>query len=449
VGAKQGQKKGRGGGPTGPRSGKSAGRQRFGLVLFGVLFVALFAGFAIAEGIGDPSIPSGDIALVEGVPEDVGTISEEEFDRAMLQSALQSGLKKAPEPADKKYEEVKTAALGELLDSIWIQGQGEEMGIEVTPKQIATELEQIKQQNFKTEAAFKEFLEESGFTSEDVDKRVRLQILSTKIQQELTEGAAPASESEVEDYYEAAKDEQFTQPASRDIRAIVNKDEKKVEEAKAALEKDDSAKNWKVVAKKYSEDPFTKTTGGLQAGVTEESGRFPKEVEEAMFGAALLKVEGPIEGSTGTYVFQVEKETQEKVQTLKEVKAQISSQLTQQAQQSSFSEFVSAYQSKWTSRTFCAEGFEIERCANYVSSGHPASAPPACYEADPKGGRPADCPAPVTSISPALPGSTTILKPQGERLPQRPRPEGLEEGKEGAEAGLEGLPPGAEEVPGG
>lgn len=436
MGAKDGQKS------------KSAGLQRFGLVVFGVLFVALFAGFAIAQGLGDPSIPSGDIALVEEVPDDIGTISQEEFDRAMLQAAVQSGLKKAPEPADKKYEEVKTAALGELLDAIWIQGQGEEMGIEVTPKQIATELEQIKQQNFNDDAAFEKFLKESRFTPEDVDKRVRLQILSTQIQQKLTTGAAPASESEVEDYYDAAKSTQFTQPASRDIRAIVNKDEKKVEEAKAALEKDDSAKNWKVVAKKYSEDPFTKTTGGLQAGVTEESGRFPKEVEEAMFDAALVTIEGPVKGTTGSYVFEVEKTTPEKVQELKEVKSQISTQLTQQAQQTSFSEFVSAYQNKWTSRTFCAEGFVIERCANYVSPGHPSTAPPACYEADPKGGRPADCPAPVLSVAPALPGSTTILTPQGERLPQRPRPEGLEEAKEGAEAGLEGLPPGATEVPG-
>lgn len=448
MGAKQGQKKGRGGAPATPPS-KSAGRQRLALVIFGVLFVALFAGFAIAEGIGDPSIPSGDIAVVEEVPEDIGTVSQEEFDHALLQAAVQAGLKKAPEPADKKYEEVKDAALGELLDAIWIQGQGEEMGIEVTPKQIATELEQIKQQNFSNDAAFQKFLKESHFTAEDVDKRVRLQILSTQIQQKLTSGAAPASDSEVEDYYNAAKSTQFTQPASRDIRAIVNKDEKKVEEAKAALEKDDSDKNWKAVAKKYSEDPFTKTTGGLQAGVTEEGGRFPKEVEVAMFKAPLLKIEGPIEGTSGLYIFEVEKETAEKVQELKEVKSQISTQLTQQAQQTSFSEFVSNYQSKWTSRTFCAEGFVMERCANYVGSGHPSTAPPACYEADPKGGRPADCPAPVLAASPALPGSTTILTPQGERLPQRPRPVGLEEAKEGAEAGLEGLPPGATEVPGG
>lgn len=447
MGARQGKKSGRGDKPASPRS-KSAGLQRLGLIVFGVLFVALFAGFAITQGLGAPGVPAGDVALVEGVPDDVGHISQEEFDRALLQAAGQAGLKKAPEPADKKYEEVRDAAMGELLDAVWIQGQGEEMGIEVTPKQIETELEQIKQQNFKTDAAFQKFLKESHFNQEDVDKRVRLQILSTKIQQRLTEGAAPASDSEVEDYYNEAKATQFTQPASRDIRAIVNKDAKKVEEAKAALEKDDSAKNWKAVAKKFSEDPFTKTTGGLQAGVTEESGRFPATVEAAMFAAPLLTIEGPIKDKESTYVFEVDKETAEKVQTLKEVKSQISTQLTQQAQQESFSDFVSGYQSKWTSRTFCADGFQIERCSNYSSpNGHSANAPPACYEADPKGGRPEDCPAPVLANTPARPGSVSILEPQGEKLPQRPRPVGLEEAKEGAEAGLEGIVPGATEVP--
>ena len=441
MGAKQGQKQG--------QVSKSAGRQRLGLVVFGLLFVLLFLGFAITQGLGAPSVPDGDVAIVEEAPEDIDTVSQAEFDRAMLQAAAQAGLKAAPKPGDKKFDEIKEGALGELLDAIWIQGQAEEMGIEVTDKQIATELAQIKKQNFNTAAAFQKFLEESKFNAEDVDKRVRLQILSTQIQQRLTSGAPPATESQIEDYYEAAKETQFTQPASRDIRAIVNKDPKKVEEAKAALEKDDTPKNWKVVAKKYSEDPFTKTTGGLQAGVTEESGRFPENVEAAMFTAALLQVEGPIKGPAGSYVFQVQKTTPEKVQALKEVKAQISSQLTQQAQQESFSEFVAGYQNRWTARTFCADGYVIERCANYKGSGRPANAPPACYEADPKGGkRPEDCPAPVLANSPALPGSTTILTPQGERLPQRPRPVGLEEEKEGAAApGLEGIVPGATEAP--
>ena len=55
-------------------------------------------------------------------------------------------------------------------------------------------------------------------------------------------------------------------PESRDVRVVVNKDKAKAEAAKALLEKDDSPASWKKVAAKYSEDPTTKTKGGLQPG---------------------------------------------------------------------------------------------------------------------------------------------------------------------------------------
>ena len=125
------------------------------LLIFGLAFILLFAGFAIAQGIGSPSIPSGDVALVEGVPSSVGHVSEAEYKRSLLQAAAQAGLKSTPKPGEKQYEELNKTALGNLFDTIWIQGQAEEMGITVTEKQIATELAQIKKQNFKTAAAYK------------------------------------------------------------------------------------------------------------------------------------------------------------------------------------------------------------------------------------------------------------------------------------------------------
>jgi hypothetical protein len=71
--------------------------------------------------------------------------------------------------------------------------------------------------------------------------------------------------------------------------------------------------------------------------------------------------------------------------------------------------------------------FLFERCSNFEGTGHPANVLPACYEENPKGGRPADCPAPVTQSSPALPGTVSVIAPQGQRMAQRPRPEALEE----------------------
>jgi len=415
-----------------PGQSRKSGQQRLALLLFGALFVLLFAGYAIANGLGQPSVPAGDVAIVQEVPEEIGSVSEAEFKRALLQQAAQAKLKGTPKPGDDKYEELKTAALGELLDTIWIQGEAEELGIAVTPKQIATELAQIKKTNFKTAAAYQEFLKTSRFTKADVLARVKLQLLSTQIQEAIAKQAPPATEAEISDYYETNKDTQYTTPESRDVRVVVNKDKAKVEEAKAALEKDSSPESWKKVAKKYSEDPTTSAKGGLQPGLTEELLASQEELKSAVFETATGVIGGPVEVEGKFFVIEVEKLNPAKIKGLAEVSAEIKGQLTEQVAQLVFSDFVAEYQSKWQSRTFCAEDYVIERCANYVGSGHPASAPPGCYEADPKGGLPKACPAPVAQVAPAVPGSVNLLKPQGERLPQRPRPEGLKEAVENA-----------------
>ena len=62
---------------------KSAGLQRLALLAFGALFVLLFVVFAIAQGIGDPSVPSGDVAVVEDAPDGLGPVTEAEFQHAL------------------------------------------------------------------------------------------------------------------------------------------------------------------------------------------------------------------------------------------------------------------------------------------------------------------------------------------------------------------------------
>jgi parvulin-like peptidyl-prolyl isomerase len=426
-----------------PGQSRKSGRQRLALVLFGALFVILFAGYAIAQGLGHPSVPSGDVAIVTHVPDEIGSISETEFKRALLQQAAQAKLKKPPKPGEDKYEELKTAALGELLNTVWIRGEAEELGISVTPKQIATELAQIKKTNFKTEAEYKKFLTTSHFTKADVLARVELQLFTTQIQEAISKEAPPPSNSEIASYYDSAKATQYTTPESRDVRVVVTKDKAKADTAKAALEKDDSPASWKKVASKYSEDPTTKAKGGLQPALTEELLASQEELKSAIFGNPTDVVVGPVEVSGKFFVVEVVKLNPAKVKALGEVSAEIKAQLTQALAQEVFTEFVSEFQSKWQSRSFCASGFTIERCANYKSSGHSASAPAGCYEADPKGGPPKECPAPVAQAAPALPGSTTLLKPQGERLPQRPRPEGLKEAAGAGSVLPEGVAPGA------
>ncbi len=404
--------------------------RRLGLLAFGVLFVLLFVIVAIAVGVGHPSVPSGDVALVEGAPGDSSDITMDEFEHALDLTGAQAGEEKAPKPGDPKYEELKESALNAILESVWLQGLASEEGVEVTEKEIEAELKKLKKQSFKSPAEFKKFLKESHYTSADVNERVKLQILSAELQKQLAARAPKPSDGEVKAYYEAAKATQFTQKPTRDVRIVRNKDRKKVQQALEALSKDDSAKNWEKVAKKYSEDSTTKENGGLQSSVQE--GILEEPLDADVFGADEGQVIGPVKTKQGFTVFEVASTTPESVQDLKTVESQIQSTLAQRSEQEYFGAFVADFSTKWGSRTFCADGYVVERCANAKSKAHSSTAPEACYEANPKGGLPEACPAPVFQLVPAMPGTVTPLEPKGKPMPQRPRPADLKETEEPA-----------------
>ncbi|MBS1888822.1 MAG: peptidyl-prolyl cis-trans isomerase [Actinobacteria bacterium] len=449
MGAKSGRNRpgGRGrpkrsGAPQGKSSGGAGGAQRLGLVLFAVVFVGLFVVFAVAEGLGAPSVPAGDIALVSGPPSEIGHISEADYKHSLEQQEAQTGVKKPPKEGSKKAEELHKSAVGELINAAWIFGEAEELGIKVTNKEVEAELAKVKKESFKTEKAFKEFKEKSHFTDEDVTKRIELQVLSNKIREKITKETPPVTESELMAYYEAEKATQFTKKPTRDVRVIVNENKKEVEAAKKALEADNSEAGWKKATKKYS--PTTASQAGLQKEISEEF--LTEPLKKDIFKAATGELIGPIKQEKNYLLLEVVKLHPEKVQTFEEVKATIESTLKQKREETHFSEWVAGFSSKWTARTQCAAGFTTEQCANYKGSGHPAGAPEACYEANPK--TPAkECPAPVVQNQPALPGTVSVSKPEGERKVQRPHPEettkSAKEGAAGA-AGAAGSPEASE-----
>lgn len=422
--------------------------QQLGLVLFAGAFIVLFVVFAVAEGLGAPSVPKGDIALVSGAPAKYEHISEADYKKSLEQQETQAGLKKAPKEGSKKAEELHNAAIGELLNSAWIFGEAEELGINVTQKEVEAELKKVKKESFKTEKAFQEFLKESHFTEEDVNERLELQILSTKIQEKITGETPPLSEEELESYYEEEKAKQFTKPPTRDVRVVVNENKKEVEAAQKALEADNSEASWKKVTKKYS--PTTAAQGGLQKEISEEFLQEP--LKKDIFKSETGELIGPVKQAKSWLLLEVVKETPKKVQSFAEAKATIEQTLASEREQKYFTEWVGEnFTAKWTSRTQCASGFTTEQCANFKGSGRPPGASEACYEANPK--VPAkECPAPVVQNQPAVPGSVSLKTPEGERKVQRPRPEevskagkkGAAEGAPGAEGAAEGAEGSAE-----
>lgn len=435
------------------------------VVLLGALVVAV-AAFGATNGLGEPDVPSDAIAVVEDAPEgsgekitdchgnevvdDPGTITEDELDCALEQAAARAGLQEVPKEGTVQYENVEVAAVSDMLDTVWIRGEAEEQGVSISEKEIDEQLDLIKNQNFRSEEEFQRFLEESGFTEADVNLRVELQLLSQRLQLRIERRAPEVTDDDIEEYYEASKSE-FEQPETRDVRLVLNSDAEQVEKAKAELEADSSAASWRGVVKEYSTDPASRGSGGLRPKLTE--GLLEEPLNGEVFAAETGEIVGPVKTPVGTYVFEVVKVTPSRTLDLREVRDQIVAQLEQVRQQEAFQRFVDDYGSKWQSRTVCAGGYVIERCDNYpqdaeappksarrVSPGHPPDAPFSCYrEEEPKRGRP-PCPAPVIQLQPALPGTVTVINPGGTRLPQTPRPPGLEKP---APTGLPGAVPGA------
>jgi parvulin-like peptidyl-prolyl isomerase len=160
--------------------------------------VAALVGALALVGVGSSAIgavllapeelPANVVAFVAYVPVRTGRVTGAEFQRALAQQAASAGLASAPKPGEKRYADLRDHAVGELLDAAWIKGQALEMGIAVTRRQVTTELAGIKKANFKDKADYHAFLKQSHFTQADVNERVELQMLSTRIQERVARG---------------------------------------------------------------------------------------------------------------------------------------------------------------------------------------------------------------------------------------------------------------------
>lgn len=399
----------------------------------GVLVVALFAIVAVAQGLGHPD-PSGDeVAIVEDAVdgEDV-TVSREQFDATLEQTATRQGLDEVPEADDPQYELLRDTAIADLLLAVWVRGEAQDRGLEVSEGDVDEELEQIKEQQFGgSERQFNRFLRQSGFTEEEARERVELQLLSDEIQSDVLPEEPPVEEDEIEAYYDA-NPEQFAQPETRDVRVIVTEEESDAAEAASELEEDPSPGTFRRLARQVSTDEATQDRGGLREGVVE--GQSEEELDEQIFAAAPEEIVGPFEGERGFYVIRVEEVNAAEEIPLADVSDQIRQTLVSARQQQIAQAFQEEFVEKWSSRTFCAEGLRIDRCAN--ADPPPAVCPQEIAEAE-------GCPAPVPSTRPIEPGSAAVFgapAPQGR--PQGPITPTPEAPPEGLPPGLEQLPPG-------
>jgi len=382
------------------------------------VFAILFAWVGVADGIGQPSVPSGDVALVQDAPD--GSISKADFNTALKQTALGQGITKVPKPSDPQYATLHDAAMSNLITQRWVAGEAAERGLTVSD----TDVQNYIKQNIGGPSAFKKAAQQAGFKPAQAKEQVRLILLGQNLQKAVVGTAAPAvSQDTVQNFYDANK-AQFSQPETRDVREILNKDKGQIEAAKAALQKNDSASNWKVVASKYSTDKATKSNGGLRKGVAQ--GQSEPTLDKQIFAAPTGQIVGPFKGQAGYYVIEVDNVTPASVTPLSKVETQIKQQLAQGLQQEKVSQVQTSITAKWTARTFCADGYVVQQCSNFTPpSTQGQGAPPVLSSSAVNPGQAA-----------TFPGQPPNALPQGPQYPASKQPSVLGPG------GAPTLPPG-------
>jgi foldase protein PrsA len=355
------------------------------------IFVVLALTAALVAGCGGDSVPSGSVAKVGDT-----NISKDQFNHwltaAAKQQAQTTGQKPqdvvAPDPPNytqcvaakskqtvpkgtakptaaalksqcqQEYTALRDQTMQFLISAQWLTQEAKTRNISASNTEVQTTFQQQKKQSFPKDADYQKFLQSSGQTESDLLYRVRLSVLTNKLQQSIIKNKGTVTNAQIADYYNKNK-KRFAQPETRNLLVVLNPKQAK---AQAALKAVKSGQSWKSVAKKYSTDNASKAQGGKLPNVTQ--GQQEKGFDTAIFSAKKGQVKGPVKTQFGYYVFKVTKVTPAKQQTLAQATATIRNLLQSQSQQKALNDFVTSFQKNYKAKTNCAKGFVVDQCKN-------------------------------------------------------------------------------------
>jgi len=262
---------------------------------------------------------------------------------------------------EQQYKSLQTEVLGFLISSEWVLGEAANLGVKVSDKEVEKQFATVKNQQFPKAAEFEKFLKSSGQTVSDLLLRVKLNLLSTKIQQKISKTKITITQAQIEKYYNENK-QHFGTPEKRTIAIVLTKTEAQANTAKKEIE---SGKSFASVAKAVSIDPTSKPNGGVIVGVVK--GQEEAALDSAIFAAKPNVLSGPVKTPFGYYIYEVKSISKGSQQTLAQAQATIKQQLTSTKQSTALTTFVANFKKKWTAKTVCRSGYVVMDCKSYVA----------------------------------------------------------------------------------
>lgn len=209
--------------------------------------------------------------------------------------------------------------LARTIRRLVFEPRAEELGIEITDRDVGGQIDVIKQ-DFPSEQAFQETLKEQGLDEEELRSLVRDRLLEDSLRGQVTAEVVP-TEEELRSFYE----ENIDRYGQTEISHILVEERAQAERVARQLQaaaKRDVDELFARLAQRHSQDQQSAAQGG-SLGFTSPD-QFVPEFAEAVKSLSVDEISDPVQTDFGFHVIRV---TDQRTLTFEEVSSQISMEL--------------------------------------------------------------------------------------------------------------------------
>jgi peptidyl-prolyl cis-trans isomerase C len=251
---------------------------------------------------------------------------------------------------DPRAKEVRRQLLDNLIDRELLLQQAKSLKMSVTPQQVDTQLQQLRQR-FPSEDAFEQALTAQNFTLDSVKKDVESQLLRHQVMKKEILDKVNVSARDVQTFYDKNKDKyvEEEQVRARHILIKVPQDVSPADEAKfkgkadEALNRAKQGEDFGGLAKELSDDGSKESGGDLGFF---PRGRMVPPFEEAAFALQPGQISEVVRTQFGYHVIKAEERKAGRMLAFDEAKTQVKEDLTREQTYARYQQYIAALRGK-------------------------------------------------------------------------------------------------------
>jgi foldase protein PrsA len=297
-----------------------------------ILGFALVLAVAACGGSDAGDVPDDAVAVVDGTEISRSEL-EELVDRAKQTYEAQD--QQFPTAGTPEYKNVQAQYVKYLVQREQFEQEAEELGIEVTDKDVDKEVEKFIDSRFEGKREeYLKALKEQGFTEEALRETLRASVLAQKLFDEVTK-EIEVTPTEIAEYYQANQSSYGT-PESRVVRHVLVAEKKgdEVDYARSKAVADElyerlkNGEDFAALAKAESDDPSAQQNSGK---LTITRGQTVPEFDKVSFDLKEGELSKPVKTSYGYHVIEALGPVKKATTTpLEEVRSSIKATLLQE-----------------------------------------------------------------------------------------------------------------------